>query len=68
MGETRVWRSDDSGKLYHDGCFEDGEPRTGFSPVKLDELSDEDCCESCEGVFLIGLEPDDDDEDNGDDA
>lgn len=57
---TKVWRSDTDGSMYHDGCFEEGESREAYSPVKLDELTDDDDCEACGGVFLSGLEPDDD--------
>ena len=64
MAKTKVWRSDQSGELFHDDCFEMGETRDGFTEVSLDTLEDDDECSSCEGVFLSGLTPDDDDEDD----
>jgi hypothetical protein len=66
---AQVWRDNQTGVLYHDGCFEESETREGFTAVKLEELQDDDDCESCGGVFLIGLSPADDDadDDNGDD-
>lgn len=71
--KTEVWRSDSDNKLYHDICFNEGESRDGFSPVKRDELEDDDACESCGGNFLIGIttsgmtDEDDNDDDNDDD-
>lgn len=64
MAETapKVWRNNTSGELFHDGCFDEGETRDGFTPVKLTELTEDDECEACSGVFLSGLEPDDDDD------
>jgi hypothetical protein len=63
----QVWRSDNDNKMYHDACFEDGEPRDGYSPVKRDDLDLEDECDSCGGIFLMGFLPegqeDEDDED-----
>lgn len=66
---TLVWRSETDNKLYHDLCFEEGEARDGYVPVKLDELDDDDVCESCGGVFLIGVietghTPDDDEDED----
>lgn len=75
MSKTEVWRNDANGKLYHDLCFEQGESRDGFTPVKRDELTDEDTCDSCDGVFLIGIvetghvsEDDEDDDDTEDEC
>jgi hypothetical protein len=66
-----VWRNESDGKLYHDICFEDGESREGYGPVKRDELEDDSTCESCGGNFLIGITTsgmtDDDNEDDEDD-
>jgi len=62
---NKVWR-DAKGMLFHDACFEEGETRDGYIQVKLDELSDDDECMACDGVFLSGLTPlDVDDEENG---
>lgn len=66
--ETRVWRNNSNGKLYHDDCFLEGEPRTGYSPMGLDQLEDDDECESCTGVFLSGLTPQEKDEDDEEEA
>ena len=63
---TQVWLDSESGKMFHDGCFEKGETREGYTPVKLDELEEDDECESCGGVFLSGLLPEEDDEDDDD--
>ncbi len=68
---AKVWRSDAAGKLFHDRCFEEGESREGFTEVKLEELADDDECDSCCGVFLKGLTPDvvvEDNEDDDDDG
>ena len=68
--KSKVWRNDKSGELFHDGCFDEGETRDGFTAVKLEELDDDDECSNCGGVFLSGLEPtieDDEDEDDEDD-
>lgn len=63
----KVWKSDKEGLFYHDGCFEEGESRDGFTEIaSLDDLSWDDACESCGGEFLSGLEPPDDDDDGGD--
>lgn len=68
MGKKpQVWRSEADGKLFHEDCFAEGESRDGFNPVKLDELEVDDECESCGGVFLIGLSPEDEDGDEPDD-
>jgi hypothetical protein len=68
MGKKpQVWRSEADGKLFHEDCFTEGESRDGFSPVKLDELEIDDECESCGGVFLSGLSPDEDSDDDSDD-
>ena len=65
---TKVWRGT-KGELFHDACFMEGESRDGYTPVEsLDDLADDDSCESCDGVFLSGLDPDDpDDPDEPDD-
>lgn len=73
MSKPRVWKNDSDGKLYHEMCFEPGESKEGFSPVKLDDLQDDDSCESCEGNFLVGVlesghELDGDDDDDDDDC
>ena len=64
---AQVWRRNATGELFHNDCFEEGESKDGFTIVKLTELTDDDECESCLGVFLSGLEPnvdtDDEDED-----
>lgn len=57
---AKVWRSDINGNLFHEACFEVDESRKDFTVVKLDELADDDACESCGGVFLSGLAPLDD--------
>jgi len=62
--KTLVWRNVVDGNLYHNGCFEDGESREGFTAVKLDELEEDDDCNACGGVFLSGLEPDEDDDED----
>ena len=57
MPTQQVWRNNRNGELFHDACFEVGESRDGFTVVKLEELAMDDECESCMGVFLSGLEP-----------
>ena len=72
MPKTRVWKNDTDGKLYHDMCFDTDESKEGFSPVRLDDLLDDDACAACEGSFLVGVlesgrefdEDDDTDEDD----
>ena len=60
---AKVWR-DTKGKLFHDECFESGETRDGYKAVTLDELDDDDACESCGGMILAEVEEDDEDEDD----
>lgn len=67
MPTAKVWRDSKNGQLYHDDCFEEGESREGYIPVKLDELVNEDACESCGGIFLSGLSPVDESDDEDDD-
>jgi len=62
MGKTKVWK-DASGAMYHDECFEDGESREGFELVDLNDLEDDDACESCGGEFLAGPDTDEGNED-----
>ena len=66
MAKSKVWKSDTTGGLYHDDCFEENEPRDGYTIIPLDSLEDDDECESCEGVFLSGLTPDVDNDDEDD--
>ena len=61
----KVWQ-DSKGKLFHDDCFEAGESREGYNPVKLDDLEEDSECEACGGEFLSGLTPADDDNDDDD--
>jgi hypothetical protein len=64
---NKVWR-DAIGKLFHDDCFEEGESKDAYVAVKLDELENDDECDSCGGVFLSGLDPVEDDDDNGEEV
>lgn len=67
MPQPKVYRSiEKPAELFHDACFEEGESRDAFSEVKLSELVVDDSCESCGGVFLSGLLPDSDEDDNDD--
>ena len=62
---TKIWRSDESGKLYHDECFEEGETRVGFTLVAIEGIEDieDEECESCGGDFLTDFDEDDDEDD-----
>lgn len=67
-----IWRSDTDGKMYHGFCFETSETKDGFTQVKsLDDLEEDAACDSCEGVFLVGVTSSgmtDDDEDDDEDC
>ena len=44
----KIWRRDTDNKLFHDGCFDEGESKDGFTEVKsLDDLNEDDECGSC---------------------
>jgi hypothetical protein len=67
---AKIWK-DEKGKLFHDECFDAAESREGYTAVTLEELEDDDSCESCGGEFLVGPEEDDleeDDDDTDDDG
>ena len=69
MAKSKVWRHEPSGLLYHDACFETEETQAwrmenSYVTVALAELQEDDECDSCDGVFLSGLTPLEDDDDD----
>ena len=65
MPLTKAWENE-KGELFHEDCFEKGESKEGYKVVDLNDLNEEDCCESCGGPFVVGRADDDDDDDEPD--
>lgn len=60
---VKVWRGE-KGELFHDSCFEEGESKEGYKQVSLDDLEEDDSCETCGGEFVSGPADDSDDDDD----
>ena len=60
--KVKVW-SDPKRKLFHDECFDEDESREGYDPVDLNDVDDDEVCDTCGGPIFAGPEDDDDGDD-----